>query len=91
MLINNDTYQRETLSEQLIQQPLNIIFMSTIASSWSCKIDFRKSKLISNWKKQSLHTLCNMINALFNQNYQKIDIYFFVKKYIILIQLHNSI
>ena len=33
MLINNDTYQRDTLSERPIQQPLNIVKL-TINERW---------------------------------------------------------
>ena len=48
--------------------------MSTIASS--------RIKTNQQLKQQSFHTICNMIDALFNQNYQKYT--FFCQKYIIL-------
>ena len=44
--------------------------MSTIASS-RISSESQNQQL----KNQSLHTLCNMINALFKQNYQKIYIF----------------
>ena len=53
-LINNDTYQRETLSERPIRQPLTLVLPSLFSVTQFTKEWLRPSCELENWTRWNI-------------------------------------